>query len=198
MKESRQHILQVAFRLFLVKTYKEVTMNEIVQKTGLSKGAFYYYFDSKEQVFSEVLELYLLSRAKAILKQSTANSLCEFYHSQIAQMRKSIQALGLKRKSDLRSFQSFTILVDGLRLFPTFRRKVQEHSRVERRMWEKVVSAARKSREIKSSMTDRQIAGIFISIWSGVRFSMVMRLEIDDPIEAIEALWNAFYDQLKS
>jgi len=44
MNDTREHILKVAFNLFLLKSYKEVTMAELVEKTGMSKGAFYHYF----------------------------------------------------------------------------------------------------------------------------------------------------------
>ena len=54
MNESKEHIITVASKLFLQKNFKEVTMKEIVDKTGLSKGAFYHYFESKEQLFLEV------------------------------------------------------------------------------------------------------------------------------------------------
>jgi AcrR family transcriptional regulator len=46
MSDSRTHILETAANLFMQKSYKEVTMKEIVDKTGLSKGAFYLHFRS--------------------------------------------------------------------------------------------------------------------------------------------------------
>ena len=55
--KSKEHILITAFSLFLQKSFKEVTMKEIVKETGLSKGAFYHYFESKEQLFLELLQL---------------------------------------------------------------------------------------------------------------------------------------------
>ena len=58
MNDSKEHIITVASRLFLQKSYKEVTMKDIVDATGLSKGAFYYYFSSKEQLFFEVLDFF--------------------------------------------------------------------------------------------------------------------------------------------
>ncbi|MDR3129397.1 MAG: TetR/AcrR family transcriptional regulator [Tannerellaceae bacterium] len=51
MKEVKEHILKTALTLFLQKSFKEVIMNDIVEKTGMSKGAFYHYYSSKEKVF---------------------------------------------------------------------------------------------------------------------------------------------------
>jgi len=47
MSDTKTHILMVSLKLFLQKNFKEVTMKEIVKETGLSKGAFYHYFDQE-------------------------------------------------------------------------------------------------------------------------------------------------------
>ena len=36
-------------------------MNELVEASGLSKGAFYHYFESKDQIYYETLEKYFFS-----------------------------------------------------------------------------------------------------------------------------------------
>lgn len=61
MKDSRDHILTTAFRLFFAKGFKEVTMAELVRESGLSKGAFYHYFESKADLYDAVLEKFLVS-----------------------------------------------------------------------------------------------------------------------------------------
>ncbi|MDZ7606515.1 MAG: helix-turn-helix domain-containing protein [Cyclobacteriaceae bacterium] len=59
MTDSRAHILTTAFQLFFKKGYKEVTMSELVKESGLSKGAFYHYFSSKEELYNYSMEMFL-------------------------------------------------------------------------------------------------------------------------------------------
>jgi AcrR family transcriptional regulator len=59
MADTRDQILAAAFRLFFEKGYKEVTMSQLVEATGLSKGAFYHYFSSKEELYQVTLEKYI-------------------------------------------------------------------------------------------------------------------------------------------
>ena len=61
MNETKEHLLKISFLLFLQKNFKDVTMNEIVEKTGMSKGAFYHYFKSKEELFEEIINEYYLN-----------------------------------------------------------------------------------------------------------------------------------------
>lgn len=58
---TRDHILSTAFKLFFRKGFKEVTMSELMKSTGLSKGAFYHHFTSKEQLYNEAMGKYLIT-----------------------------------------------------------------------------------------------------------------------------------------
>jgi len=55
-KEQRAHLLQTAIGLFGKHGYHATTVPMIVAASGLSTGAFYFYFRSKEDVFAAALE----------------------------------------------------------------------------------------------------------------------------------------------
>ncbi len=57
--ENRTFILKVSLQLFLKKGYKEVSYQDIIKKTGLSKGAIYHYFKSKDDLLANVFEFLL-------------------------------------------------------------------------------------------------------------------------------------------
>jgi AcrR family transcriptional regulator len=48
MKEKEKLILETSIKLFANKGYKSTSVQEIVKECGISKGAFYLYFQSKE------------------------------------------------------------------------------------------------------------------------------------------------------
>jgi AcrR family transcriptional regulator len=52
----KAEILDAAEKLFIEKSYERASVNDIIKSVGLSKGAFYYYFKSKEEVLGEILE----------------------------------------------------------------------------------------------------------------------------------------------
>ncbi len=49
-------ILDAAEKLFAVKGYEATSVDAIIKAVGLSKGAFYYYFTSKEEVLDKIIE----------------------------------------------------------------------------------------------------------------------------------------------
>ena len=53
--KTKEKIMQEAYLLFAEKGFKAVTMTDICQKTGLSRGGLYRYYSGTEQIFSEIL-----------------------------------------------------------------------------------------------------------------------------------------------
>ena len=55
--QKRKYILEVARKVFVEKGFKNVTMKDIVDACGISRGGLYLYFDSTEQILMEVLQM---------------------------------------------------------------------------------------------------------------------------------------------
>lgn len=53
--KTRQDIREKAYQLFAEKGYKEVTMKDICELTGLSRGGLYRHYESTEQIFLEIV-----------------------------------------------------------------------------------------------------------------------------------------------
>ncbi len=55
--QKKQFILETARGIFMEKGYKDVTMKDIVEACGISRGGLYLYFESTKEIFQEVLKL---------------------------------------------------------------------------------------------------------------------------------------------
>ena len=58
-KETRNKIIEAANQLFSKTGYDATGVAEICQVAGVSKGAFYHHFPTKQAVFMEILNSYL-------------------------------------------------------------------------------------------------------------------------------------------
>jgi AcrR family transcriptional regulator len=54
-KERRAQLLESAARMFAENGYHPTSVSDIVAACGVGKGVFYWYFDSKEKLFHEIL-----------------------------------------------------------------------------------------------------------------------------------------------
>ena len=66
-KENRKNtILRVARKLFFERGFKAVTVDLIAAKAEVSKGSIYLYFDSKEEIYTQILISANIERHKDI------------------------------------------------------------------------------------------------------------------------------------
>ena len=61
----RQELLDAAFDLFYEKGYHKTSINDVIAKVGVTKGAFYYYFKSMEDVV-EIIAMEEASKLMAV------------------------------------------------------------------------------------------------------------------------------------
>ena len=54
-EQKKQFIVDKARGVFAEKGYKNVTMKDIVDACGISRGGLYLYFSSTQELFLEVL-----------------------------------------------------------------------------------------------------------------------------------------------
>ena len=62
INSRKSHIIECAFQVFSEKGFSDTSMEDIVIKSGVSKGGIYNYFKSKEEIFLEIAESRLESR----------------------------------------------------------------------------------------------------------------------------------------
>jgi AcrR family transcriptional regulator len=55
-EEAKERIVQVALQVYSEKGYHEATMEDVAQRLGVSKGALYLYFRSKDELLKAITE----------------------------------------------------------------------------------------------------------------------------------------------
>ena len=54
----REKIIRAAYEVIQEKGYSKTTLENIVQRAGLTRGAFYYYFTDKDEILQELEKRY--------------------------------------------------------------------------------------------------------------------------------------------
>ncbi|SNT22464.1 transcriptional regulator, TetR family [Anaerovirgula multivorans] len=197
MKNTRERIVSISFILFMQKSYKEVTIKEIVQKAGVSQGAFFHYFKNKEELFQEIIDDFLSSIIGAFNSMSK-DSLYQFYHDYADYFIRSFSIENDGEKESILSLNFFAFCFEALKRFPSFRGKLLKAHQIELNTWEDMIRLAKVNGEIKSPMKDKEIANIFIHISDGVGLrSIFMESSNEDARDILLTLWDSLYEDLK-
>lgn len=98
--ERRARILDAAQGLFFSKGWDDVTIADVLDTAGLSKGGFYHHFSAKEDLLDAVVERFTseaLASAEAARAATSGDALTKFNAFLAATNRwKAAQAPGLK------------------------------------------------------------------------------------------------------
>lgn len=67
--KTRELICLESYKLFAEKGFKEVTMKDICEKTGLSRGGLYRHYNNTEEIFNKIINRFMQSQENEILKE---------------------------------------------------------------------------------------------------------------------------------
>ncbi|MCM1525220.1 MAG: TetR/AcrR family transcriptional regulator [Ruminococcus sp.] len=69
-EKRKQELLECAYRLFIQKGYDQTSVDEIIAEAHIAKGTYYHYFQSKEAMLEEVINMMIAEeadRAKSVI-----------------------------------------------------------------------------------------------------------------------------------
>lgn len=133
MTKNTDFILEKAFSEFLNSSYAEVSTNDLERATGLTRGAIYYTYKSKEELFRAVIERFVLDKQHVLRKtgfhEDAAKwiSLKEYLEIYISGARNTIESMRRFVKEGNNGFGGyFSLLYQARRLFPDFDNEIHE------------------------------------------------------------------------
>lgn len=72
-ERRKQDLLKIAYEMFSQIGYENTSVDMIIEKAGIAKGTYYYYFESKEQTLEEVIGMILDTETEKALELKKAD-----------------------------------------------------------------------------------------------------------------------------
>ncbi|HOP03843.1 MAG TPA: TetR/AcrR family transcriptional regulator [Tenuifilaceae bacterium] len=193
MKNTRVRILSESFKLFLSKGYREVTMKELVEKSKLSKGAFYHYFSSKEELFKESVKAFLLEGLNV-------KSFTPSYMVSLAENLKNFVDFKANMFSEMQETSNdnnldtgyFTLVFQAIKLFPEIRNELISAAANEVETLEKIFITGIENGEVHGGLSPDWLAKLFSLMIDGAELNSVIGGEMDSIHEKEKELVDEF------
>ena len=170
-EEARERIMDAAKQVFAEKGYHEATMDEVAKRLGVSKGALYLYFSSKEELF-EALCRKAPNAFKDIL-HSTFNDGQNPFGSAAQFFDRMMQRFG---SSPRLGFEILSEAVQNPRLRQILKQNQDEYARVLVGFMENL----HKMRIIDNDVELLPLAYSLIGLWNGLETLVVSGLPVAD------------------
>lgn len=175
MSPTKEHIILTSFKLFIQKGFKEVTMSSLVKATGLSKGAFYHYFENKEQLFIETLDNLFFSispfnKEMVINPEVSFYDYMQMYIDNVKKMSKMIISYIGEEASGMGYYR---LMLDVANYAPEFHQKVEASNENELAFWRKIVKNGIEKGEIKKDLDIEVLANHFQWLQDGIALNTI-------------------------
>jgi TetR/AcrR family transcriptional regulator, transcriptional repressor for nem operon len=194
MNDTREYIIDQAYKLFLNKSYEAVSISEISQSIGFTKGALYHHFVNKEDLFKAVIDKYLRIISLGEIKYDIT---LEEYIKEIIDYVRQIVNTTCIDDQPFEPISYLTLMIDALRHYPGFAEKHEDFFNSEIDKLKIVIERAVKNGEIREDINTTLTALNLFSLSTGVAANL---FRSDSPSEAISTFQSQmieFYKILK-
>lgn len=172
-RNSRKDILyEKAFNLFLQHQFDGVSLTDIENATNMTRGAIFYYHDSKLELFKAVVKHYFIDRQKVQSEIPYEGiTLLEFINRYVDAIGKQMELLKKSIGDMGETTASKAYIIMGLKLREYSEELNNEYTSIRNRIFDNWVSAlnnAVKTGEIKPQKDVRELAGLFVCTYLGL------------------------------
>jgi AcrR family transcriptional regulator len=161
----RGQIVDAAWECFARKGYHQSTMQDICQESGLSPGAIYRYFESKESILKAINDR----------SQEMSRAVVEEAHSQTGGGLDALEAIGQTMLGVFNDPMFETTSRVNIETWPEIVRsdELRAGMREEVTFWRSVVSGllgeAKEQGQLREEVDPQSMAVLLIAAWEGVR-----------------------------
>ena len=181
-EKTKQDIREKAYQLFVEKGFKDVTMKDICELTGLSRGGLYRHYESTSQIFLEIVNDFSNSQKSEIFtkieQHIPATTILEEILSKYAN-----EMLDYKNSISLAVYEFYSNPMVSKE-----DNSVKKQYEISKSTWVELINYGIGTKEF-NPVTPESIFNIIIFAYQGVRmYSRLMKMDNNIPTQIINEI----------
>lgn len=188
-----ERILRPAFKLFLIYNYESVSTARLEEETGLTRGAIFFKYKTKEALFKAVIDRYVFDFNPGSLESEDIGCLKDFIDTFLLGVEKRMNEMQLLGISNVHRGY-FNLLYQAVKYYPSFSEKITDMFDKGLKVWVNIVSKAKDTGEIKPACDVYKIALQFRCIYSGMVFENSLNQGLD--VKELREIFYSFYNNI--
>lgn len=181
-------------------------MNEILKASGLSKGGFYHHFESKEALYHEVIDHFVLGSFLTEFGHFSSNPYDLSFRDFIPYYIKStLEHLIELADSTLKEFKLqldevnlYMVLFDMMKHYKGFNIILEKLHDNEIVMFETVINKAKENGELKKELDSHSLASHVHTLMHGISVLSIFDEKIEDTDKKVKAHFDNLYQLIKA
>lgn len=184
--ETKALIRETAFKQFLTKDYSMVPLKDIEKSLNLSRGCMSYHYPTKQELFIDVIDQYILRKQDVDnkLQTSKAMSLYEFIEHYIVDVERTMNYLTQfilpeAKTNGTRAYMN--LILQAEKFYPNFTKETTIITQKELLLWERILKQAQNEGEINKQYDCRYLAKLFKYLFFGQSYNDALENGLNIP-----------------
>lgn len=195
VEDRRDRILLKALELYMIEGYSNVSITDLQAALDMGRGTLYYYFKDKDELFQEVVDMFLIKPKQRALERVKENATIPdmieamlYYLNQLKEFYDQVE------NKNINTSNVVTVMYTAYSKFPELYKKARKLYEYELNLWIQSIKGSMRAGVIRGNVPIETTAHMFLHIkdgWDPGRTGMPMNFDI------FPQQYNYLYDLIK-
>ena len=195
VEDRRDKILLKALELYMIEGYSNVSITDLQAALDMGRGTLYYYFKDKDELFQEVVDMFLIKpKQRALDRVRDGGTIPDMIEAMLYYLNQLQEFYNQVENKNINTSNVVTVMYTAYSRFPELYKKARRLYEYELNMWIQAIKNSMHNGEIRGNVPIETTAHMFLHIkdgWDPGRSGVPMNFDI------FPEQYNYLYDLIK-
>ena len=195
VEDRRDKILLKAVELYMIEGYANVSITDLQAALDMGRGTLYYYFKDKDDLFQEVVDVFLIKpKQRALDRVKDTVTIPEMIEAMLYYLNQLQEFYNQVENKNINTSNVVTMMYTAYSRFPELFKKARRMYEHELNLWILAIKNSMRAGEVRGNVPIETTAHMFLHIkdgWDPGRSGVPMNFDIF-PVQ-----YNYLYDLIR-
>ena len=195
VEDRRDKILLKALELYMVEGYANVSITDLQSALDMGRGTLYYYFKDKDELFQEVVDMFLIKpKQRSLERVRESATIPDMIDAMLYYLNQLQEFYNQVENKNINTSNVVTVMYTAYSRFPDLYKKARRLYEHELTLWIQAIKNSMRNGDIRGNVPIETTAHMFLHIkdgWDPGRSGVPMNFGI------FPEQYNYLYDLIK-
>ena len=168
VEDRRDKILLKALELYMVEGYANVSITDLQAALDMGRGTLYYYFKDKDELFQEVVDMFLINpKQRALERVRESATIPDMIDAMLYYLNQLQEFYNLVENKNINTSNVVTVMYTAYSRFPELYKKARRLYEHELSLWIQAIKNSMHNGDIRGNVPIETTAHMFLHIKDG-------------------------------
>ena len=168
VEDRRDKILLKALELYMVEGYANVSITDLQAALDMGRGTLYYYFKDKDELFQEVVDVFLIKpKQRALERVRETGAIPDMIDAMLYYLNQLQEFYNQVENKNINTSNVVTVMYTAYSRFPDLYKKARRLYEHELSMWIRAIKNSMHNGDIRGNVPIETTAHMFLHIKDG-------------------------------